>query len=161
MNPTWTDVVAALTGVGSLLITTIGLIFVYVQIRKLRQGLWSDTQSRLCDQSLELIRFLAEKPETYDYFYQGKPLAEDEPNRVFIFYAAEALANFMEHLVLQKRNLPEQQWQVWHRFICSTYEGSSALQEFFLHHRTWYSPELLAIIDERDRRPPYIRHNVA
>lgn len=152
MNPNWTDITVAITAIGSLVITTVGLILVYIQIRKLRESLWSDTQSRLCDQSLELIKLLAQKPETYDYFYRGKPLSADEPNRIFILYAAEALANFMEHLVLQKDNLPKNQWDVWYRFICSTFEGSTALQEFFTHRRTWYSPELLAIIDERDRQ---------
>lgn len=161
MNPNWADTTMAITAVASLIVMTVGLCFVYVQLRKLREALWSDTQSRLCDQSLEILRFLAEKPETYDYFYNGKPLTDAEPNRVFILYAAEALANFMEHLVLQKQNLPERQWLVWRRFICSTYEGSSALQEFFSHHRTWYSGELLIIVDECDRHPPRVQHNVA
>jgi hypothetical protein len=72
-----------------------------------------------------------------------------------MLYAAEALANFMEQLVLQQLNLPKKQWQVWRRFICSSFEGSSALQEFFRHHRTWYSPELLRIIDECDQLPQH------
>jgi len=161
MNPTWADIMMAIASVGSLLVTAIGIIFLYVQITKLRESMWSDTNSRLCDQSFELIRFLAEKPETYDYFYNAKPLKEDDPNRVFILYAAEALANFLEHLVLQRQNLPKRQWDVWERFIWSTYEGSSALQEYFVRHRTWYSKELLSIIDERDRRPPQLQPPVA
>jgi hypothetical protein len=84
----------AVTEFGTFLATTIGIVFVYFQIKKLKQSIYSNTHSKLCDQSLELIRFLAEKPETYDYFYKGKALEENHKDRVFILYAYEALAIF-------------------------------------------------------------------
>lgn len=120
---------------------------VYVQIRKVRDALWSDTHSRLTEQSLELIKFLAEKPETYDYFYNSKFLQDDAPDRIFVLYAAEALANFMEHLSLQKKSLPLSQWLVWDRYIRGACIDSIVLRHFIDDHRSWYSPELLSIID--------------
>ena len=110
MNPpNWADITMAAMSVCSFLITGIGLYAVFLQIRKLRLALWSDTNGKLCDQSLELIRFLAEKPNTYDYFYLNKPLDESDPDKAFVLYGAEALTNFMEHLVLQKDSLPPPQ----------------------------------------------------
>ncbi len=147
MNPTWADVTMAVAAVGSLVVTAVGLYAVYIQIKKVREAVWGETNGRLCDQSLELLRFLAEKPETYDYFYGGKELEEDHPNRVFILYASEAIANFLEHLALQRGNLPGQQWDTWRRFIRSTYDGSPAVRDFFKRHREWYSDELLSILD--------------
>lgn len=153
MNPpNWADVTVALTSVGSFLITGIGLYAVFIQIRKLRLALWSDTQARLCDQTLEVIRFLAERPETYDYFYRNKPLEENDPNEAYILYSAEALATLMEHLTLQKSNVPELQWAVWERFIVSQYKNSSVIQNFLQSNRDWYSNELLSIIDDCDKR---------
>jgi hypothetical protein len=60
MGPHWADVTMALAAVGSLFVTAVGLYAVYLQIRKLRDAIWGDTHGRLCDQSLELLRFLAE-----------------------------------------------------------------------------------------------------
>lgn len=153
MNPpNWADVTVALTSVATLLVTAAGLWAVFIQIRKLRVALWSDTQGRLCDQSFELLRFLAERPETYDYFYKNKPLEQHDPNRAYILYAAEALANFMEHLILQRANLPEHQWSVWHRFIISSYENCPVLQDFLQTHRSWYASEFLAPTDTCNRQ---------
>jgi hypothetical protein len=142
----------ALAAVGSFLVTAIGLYAVYVQIKKLRESIWSNTHSKLCDQSFELIKFLAEKPTTYDYFYHGKVLEDGDKDRVYVLYAAEALANFLEHLVLQKQNLPEQQWDVWRRFIYSTYECSAVLRSFIHSHRDWYCDELISMTDKLDEQ---------
>jgi hypothetical protein len=139
------NILTASAAIGSFLVTAIGLFAVYVQIKKLRESIWGNTHSKLCDQSFELIKFLAEKPQTYDYFYNGKTLEEGSKDQVYVLYAAEALANFLEHLVLQRSNLPDRQWEVWRRFICSTYTGSKILQEFLDTHREWYSSELLSL----------------
>lgn len=139
----WSIIIAVL----SLLITLVGLYAVYVQISKLRNAAWSNTHAKLCDQSLELLRFFNETPETYDYFYYQKPLADDAPNRVTILYAAEALVNFMEHIILQKENLPDKQWEVWNRFIHTTFKTSVVVSNFIHDNRDWYSPDFLAIAD--------------
>jgi hypothetical protein len=146
--PHWADVTMAVAAVGSLLVTAIGLIALYIQIKKLRDAIWGDTNGRLCEQSFELLKFLAEKPETYDYFYVGKPLEDDHPNKVFILYACEAMANFLEHVVLQRGNLPKHQWVAWSRYIRSTYEASPAIREFIEINRDWYSDDLIKLIAE-------------
>ena len=101
------NLLSVIVSIASLLVTLIGLYVVYIQIRKIRETIWSNTHSKLCDQSFELLRFFSENPKTYDYFYNKKILVQDEPDRIFILYATEALANFMEHLMLQKENLPD------------------------------------------------------
>jgi hypothetical protein len=138
----------AWTAIASLLVTSIGLVAVFLQLQKVRLALWSNTQSKLCDQSLELIRFLADHPETYHYFYSDKRLEEGDSNKIVVLYAAEALANFMEHLILQQGNLPEQQWEVWQHFIRNTYEHAPALQLFIKTHREWYADALIKIVDQ-------------
>ena len=147
MDQNLINILTALATIGSFLVTAIGLIAVYVQIKKLRESIWGNTHSKLCDQSFELIKFLSEKPQTYDYFYNGKVLEEGSKDQVYVLYATEALANFLEHLVLQKSNLPDRQWEVWYRFICSTYTGSEVLRQFLHTHRDWYSSELLSLTD--------------
>lgn len=139
----WSIMIAVL----SLLITLGGLYAVYFQITKLRTSAWSETHAKLCDQSFELLRFFSETPDTYDYFYHKKPLADDAPNKVIILYATEALVNFMEHVMLQKENLPDKQWEVWNRFIHTTFKTSVVVSKFIQDNRDWYSSELLMIAD--------------
>ena len=142
------NLLSVIVSIASLLVTLIGLYGVYIQIRKIRETIWSNTHSKLCDQSFELLRFFSENPKTYDYFYNKKILVQDEPDRIFILYATEALANFMEHLMLQKENLPDKQWEVWKRFIYTTFKSSVIIRTFIQDHREWYSTDLLAIADD-------------
>jgi hypothetical protein len=96
---------------------------------------------------------LAEKPDTYDYFYEKKPLEDGSRDKVFVRYASEAIGVFVEHLVAQKRNMPTEQWRSWHRFIRSTYQNSPVLREFFAEHEEWFSDELIAILKSCDSAP--------
>ena len=132
----------------SLVVAAIGLFAVYIQVRKIKDATWSNTNSKLCDQSFELLKFFSQFPECYDYFYLKKPLSQDMPNRIQVLFAAEALANFMEHLILQKDNLPPKQWDVWRRFIYTSFKSSVVIGAFIQNNREWYSQELLTIADE-------------
>jgi hypothetical protein len=139
------NLLSAIVAVAGFIVTSAGLYALYFQIVKLREATWSNTHSKLCDQSFELIRFLSEAPSTYAYFYERKSLQPNTPDRVHILYAAEAIANFLEHLILQRNNLPQKQWEVWKRFIHSTFEASVVVQNFIQEHNDWYSDELVEI----------------
>ncbi|MBS1583062.1 MAG: hypothetical protein JST66_12760 [Bacteroidetes bacterium] len=140
---------SAVLGVLTLSITVIGLYAAYVQLKRIKETLWSNTHSTLCDQSFELLKFLSSTPASYGHFYDQKPLDLVEGHdRVIILYQAEALSNFMEHLILQRHNLPAEQWAVWNRYIYSSLKASVVVRNFIHDKREWYSPELLAIVDE-------------
>ena len=142
------NLLTAFTGIVALIVTIAGLYGLYIQIRKLRESVWSATHSKLCDQSLELLKFFSTIPGSYDYFYHKKTLTEDAAEKASILYATEALANFLEQLVLQKKNLPAKQWDVWERFIHTTFKYSVVVMDFIQQNREWYSTELLIIADD-------------
>jgi hypothetical protein len=148
MNQDAFNLFSSVISIITLVITIIGLYAVYFQIRKLTETTWSNTHSKLADQSFELLKFMADYPDTYDYFYKKKLLDDKSDNRTIVLYIAEALANFMEHLVLQKENLPEKQWEVWERFIYTTFKTSIVVRNFVQENREWYSSDLLVIADK-------------
>lgn len=129
----------------SLLATITGLVAVYYQIQKIRLTTWSTVHSKLTDQSFELLKLLNQEDDTYEYFYENKQLVPGAYNETTIKLIAEAFANFMEHLILQKENLPKQQWQVWDRFIRSTLKNSAIVKEFITDHPEWYCQALVEI----------------
>lgn len=148
MNQEAYNDITIVISIASLLVTSGGLYAVYVQLRKVRENVWSNMHSKLCDQSFELIRLLSDTPGCYDYFYNNKKIDENVHNKAAILLAAEAIANFLEHLILQKGNLPVAQWEVWSRFIYSTLKGSAVVVEFIKSRPDWYSAELLLIVEE-------------
>jgi hypothetical protein len=78
-----TDKIAILSMVAAWCTAVIaagGIIFVWQQIKQVKISLQSGTNERLMAESLEILRFLADHPGNYDYFYHSKdpPETQDE-----------------------------------------------------------------------------------
>jgi hypothetical protein len=82
-----------------------GIIFVWQQIKQVKISLQSGTNARLMAESLEILRFLADHPGNYDYFYHSKdpPETQDESLKC----ATEMIANYLEHVVFAEGYSPE------------------------------------------------------
>jgi hypothetical protein len=142
-GPNWAGQLQALGSVGAV-VALVGIGFVWWQIRQVHISIQSNTSERLTAQSLEILRFLAEHPETYDYFYNGKepPL---EANNV-LNYATEMLVNYMEHVVAQREAIPKHARDNWDRFVEDTYARSPIVREYLTKFREWYDPRLLEMV---------------
>jgi hypothetical protein len=106
----------------------------------------------LTGESLEILRFLAEHPETYDYFYNGKAAIGEEDNTVR--YATEMIVNYMEHVVLQMDSLPRDAQKSWNDFVVDTYSRSPVIRAHLKGFKEWYSPALLAMVENVQPRSP-------
>jgi hypothetical protein len=116
----FTDIVQAVSSVATAIIAGVGVYFVTKQLRQVERTIRGTTHERLTGESLEILRFLAEHPETYSYFYDGKTLEENNPDRVIILYSAEIICNYIEHVCLQRPNMTAGDWNVW-RIFCRGY----------------------------------------
>jgi hypothetical protein len=71
MEPNWAEIIQAIASLATMLVAAGGICFVSRQIKQVERSIRSNTNERLTGESLEILRFLAEHPETYDYFYNG------------------------------------------------------------------------------------------
>jgi hypothetical protein len=145
MRPNWAEILQAIASVGTLLVAAGGICFVLRQIKQVEHSIQSNTNERLTNESLEILRFLAEHPETYDYFYNGKEPMGDVNN--MLKYATEMIVNYMEHVVLQKETLPEDVQRSWDVFVQDTYARSPLVREHLRQFRNWYQPSLLKMVE--------------
>jgi hypothetical protein len=152
VGPNWAEILQAIASVGTLLVATGGICFVLRQIKQVERSIRSNTNERLTSESLEILRFLAEHPETYDYFYNGKEPTRDVDN--MLKYATEMIVNYMEHVVLQKETLPEDVQKSWDVFVQDTYARSPLVREHLRQFRNWYQPSLLKMVENVPHPPP-------
>jgi hypothetical protein len=144
----WTDIMQALATLGVLLVTLAGFLFVIRQVRQIERTIRKDTNTSLCAQSIEILKEMAKCPQCYPCCYENAPLPEDEKVRVEVLCICEMIANYLDNVALQHDNLPQPVWERWRSFIRDTLAGSQVIQEHFRKFRNWYSPELIAYIDE-------------
>ena len=57
----------------------------------------------LASQSFEILTYIADNPQLYEYFYRNKELGDEDPARTKVLCCAEIMANSLEHIFLQRR----------------------------------------------------------
>jgi hypothetical protein len=153
MDASLTDMVSASAASVTALTAIAGAIFVVRQLRSVERATRGATYERLAAQSYEVIRFLAQKPETYKYFYEDAnlpdaPDSQDPTLRPFVNYATEMLANYCEYIALQRRYMSPTTWKTWLTFIEGTYQCSPVFRAFIEREGQWYADELIKIIED-------------
>jgi hypothetical protein len=101
----------------------------------------------LASQSIEILRYIADDPQLYEYFYKNKPLVVETPTRTKVLCSAEIMANFLEHIFLQRPSLPVASQEAWMRYVRDHYSASRVVREFVTEHRHWYADAFLSFID--------------
>jgi hypothetical protein len=145
-NVNWTAV-EALATCATAIIAAGGIFFVLQQLKQVERTIRGDAHERLTTGSIEILKLLAGNPESYAYFYEGKPLTHDDPNRVFVLYVAEIFANYMENVINQKENMGKRDGAVWNRFVVDTCKMAPVVRTFLIERKEWYSPELVGIAE--------------
>jgi hypothetical protein len=145
MSPNW-EAVSAIAAACTAVTAVGGIFFVWHQIRQVSVSLRSSTNERLMSESLEILRFLAEHPGNYDYFYNGKKPPEDADES--LKYATEMLANYMEHVVQQRDTLPKDTRESWDGFVKDTYARSPVVRTHLASFKEWYDPRLHKLVEK-------------
>jgi hypothetical protein len=77
----------------------------------------------LASQSIEILKYIADDPQLYEYFYKNKPLAVETPTHTKVLCCAEIMANFLEHIFLQRPSLPVASQEAWMRYVRDHYSA--------------------------------------
>ena len=131
-------------------VVLLGCVSAYYIWRQLAQIVVSGQASvseQLASQSIEIVKYIADDPRLYDYFYENKKLAADAPERIKVLCCAEIVANFLEHVVLQRPSLPQASRGAWMLYVRDHYSASCVVREFVGRHRDWYARMFLKIVE--------------
>ena len=102
---------------------------------------------RLASQSIEILKYIADDPQLYEYFYKNKPLVVETPTPPKVLCYAEIMTNFLEHIFLQRPSLPSASQGAWIRYVRDHYSASRVVREFVAEHRHWYADVFVNFVD--------------
>jgi hypothetical protein len=102
---------------------------------------------RLASQSFEILRYIADDPQLYEYFYKNKELVDKGPTGTKVLCWAEIMANFLEHIFLQRPSLPDASQEAWMRYVQDHYAASRVVRDFVTEHRRWYAHAFMNFIE--------------
>ena len=134
----------------SILVNITGFYFIVKQIKQQALATRGETYTSMCGLSYDILNMIFGNPFLYDYIYKNKRLGVAVENRIQVLICCEMIANYCDNVALQKENIPDHIWQRWRNFIKEQVSLSYELYKFMDEYRSWYSPEIIVILDEVD-----------
>lgn len=152
-----TTLSALLVGIIGAIIGAIsgGLFVVWAtnkQMKVLIKQTSGSINERLYNQNLEVMRFFAEHPNLYPYFFSNKELneAKSEEEKAQILCAADMFVGFLDLAALQIEELPTGLYYSWKKYILDQYKSSPVLRQHIASNPEWYSSSVLKLISEAE-----------
>jgi hypothetical protein len=99
----------------------------------------------LASQSIEVLKYIADDPQLYEYFYKNKPLAVETPTHTKVLCCAEIMANCLENIFLRRPKFTS--CIAWMRYVRDHYSASHVVRDFVTEHRHWYAEAFLNFVD--------------
>ncbi len=132
----------------SISVNIIGFYFVIRQIKQQALATRGETYTSLCGLSYEILKLIHDNTFLYAYFYNNKKLDPNSEHKVEVLICCEMIANYCDNVTLQRENIPKYIWLRWKNFIVGQLEISDVLKEFMIEYKSWYSPEMISILNE-------------
>ncbi len=106
------------------------------------------------DNMLQINRLFVDRPSLRPYFYGEQELTDESAEeRERVEATAELFINFIDNVLTQMPLLPSNLAEPWRTYFSSVTTSSSALCEFWVRRREWYSEEMRALLDPLMVRP--------
>jgi len=137
-----------------------GLVVIWAtkqQIRVLLAQTSGSVHERLYAQNLEIMRFLADHPQLYPYFFANKAISQamGEMERLQILSTADMVVGFLDLVAVQVQELPNELRPNWENVILDQYHASAVVREHIHAHARWYSSSVLKhVSSEAPPDPP-------
>ncbi len=120
----------------ALVISVIGVVYTHWNYGKTQKALLNDSMGRLYQQNNEIRMVFFNYPQLREYFFRDREISEDDSNYKQVLSVAEMILNYLEHLLIQKENIPEEQWSSWSDLIGVYYKGRPIIRSMKLHGET-------------------------
>lgn len=129
--------VGAIAGVLGVVVTVVGFIFVWRQIRDQKQALETQTSWTMYEASLAVLNTFVENPELRPFFYEKQSLPEEGLMRHKVLAAAEVVADHLENIVSSGEcgAIDVDTYYVWVKYMWLIGLRSEVMQEFLMDTR--------------------------
>ena len=94
---------------------------------------------------------MLDHPEVRPYLYDGKDIDEGDPAYNQVMLACEMLADFYEHVSLQRENLPKQSLDCWDKAMARRYLKNPVLEKYVEENGDVYARDLSEAIENGRR----------
>lgn len=132
MNETvkWTDILQAYGSIASAIISIVGFILVWRQIKLTNDTLKQNNQTSIYTISTDIFKYLADNSHLRPYFYENKELEDKDPNAQQLLVFCEVMADFFEYILIEKDILDQNLFEPWKFYMRKIYKNSPVFRKY-------------------------------
>lgn len=134
--------------IGNIIIPALGFLFLFYQIRQINKSIKSNTHQNIYVQVQEFYKTLFQHPELRKYFYDNLEIGLEHKDYERCMILAEMIVDQFGHIVIEKDNFKEKEYETWKPYIESIFQNSPIVRHFFNRNKSWYSDDLQKIFKE-------------
>ncbi len=132
-----------------ILLVLLSLVFIAYQTRQTAQLARRQAYEGGSGQMSAIDNIFVEHPELYPYFYEGKVIAQNDPEYVKVLTVAMAVTNFLE-ATLPREGASPMPW--WEKYMSDQFASSPIMCEYLERRNDWFDPRLVKIMREAKGR---------
>lgn len=145
----WTDWAQAIGSIIGSIVAVVGLPVLIYQIVQLRQTIRAEAHGKVYENSLEVQKLLLDNPEFRPFFYEGATMEPTDERYPRLLAMAEIFTDYLEHIALQRENVPDEVKTAWDGYARFFLESSPIIRSFVAQHRSSYCRSFLDRIAKR------------
>jgi hypothetical protein len=136
-------------------VAALGFLLIRNQLKGDREALETQTSWEIYNIGGSILQTFISHPECRPYFYDGVAAPTEEPLRSQVLAISELICDHMENIILHRRALDEETYQVWVVYMQGLYNRSPTMRAFLEPSSEGYrySRQLLDLLSQglRDR----------
>ncbi|HEV2621849.1 MAG TPA: hypothetical protein VGU65_07160 [Frateuria sp.] len=137
----------------SPLVAALGFLLIRNQLKGDREALETQTSWEIYNVGGSILQIFIANPECRPYFYDGAPAPTEEPLRSKVLAVNELICDHMENIILHRRALDAETYQVWLLYMQGLYNRSPTMRAFLEPSSEGYrySTQLLDLLKQGQR----------
>lgn len=142
----WTDILQAVGSIAGAIISIIGFILLWRQIKLTNETLKQNNQTSIYTISAGIYKYLADNSHLRPYFHEKKELEDKDPNIQQLLVFCEVLADFFEFILVKKDTLDRNFIEPWEFYMKKIYKNSPVFRKYIEESKEQYTEELKGIL---------------
>lgn len=145
-NVKWTEVCEAIGSLASAVISFVGFVLVWRQIKLTNENLKQNNHTSIYTINTNIYQYLAEHGYLRPYLYENKELENNDPNKQELLGFCELLADFFEFIIIEEDTLDQNLIKPWEFYMRKIYKNSPVFRNFMEEGKDQYTETLYSIL---------------
>lgn len=143
MEYNWTDVLQGIGSIASAIISLLGFIFIYMQIKQAKHAVVKQNNASVYNLGVNLNTVIFENSELMPFVDGETEMLSTDPNYPKLTTLVEMMADYYEYIICERNSIDTKITEGWVTYLRDNIRNRKMLREYILARKKYYSKEFI------------------